>query len=79
MERNVTRSTITFASAAIFLSFFAPADAAIKVVKQKPTAASLAPGEAVLYDDKRCPAGMIAKYARPKNRNEVRRGQCVHQ
>ncbi|APO74590.1 hypothetical protein AM571_CH01769 [Rhizobium etli 8C-3] len=66
------------ASAVLFLAGFAPTEAAMKVVKQKPTVSSLAPGEAVLYDDKRCPAGMIARYARAKNRDEIRRGQCVH-
>ncbi|UWU16246.1 hypothetical protein N2599_09810 [Rhizobium sullae] len=70
---------IFFAWAVLFLADFVPAEAATKVVTQKPTVSSLAPGENVLYDDKRCPAGMIARYSKPKNRNEIRRGQCVHQ
>jgi hypothetical protein len=52
--------------------------AAIKTVTAKPTAETVAPGESVLFDDKKCPAGMIAKFTKAQQRPSVSR-RCVHQ
>ncbi|MFK0333156.1 DUF6719 family protein [Rhizobium sp. NPDC090275] len=52
--------------------------AAIKTVTAKPTVESMAPGESVLFDDKKCPAGMIAKFTKAQKRTQMNR-KCVHQ
>ncbi|KRB51873.1 hypothetical protein ASE04_10130 [Rhizobium sp. Root708] len=57
---------------------FTPASAAIQTVTSKPTVESLAPGQSVLFDDKKCPAGMIAKFTKAQKRPTVKRN-CVHQ
>ncbi|WP_312472731.1 DUF6719 family protein [Rhizobium sp.] len=50
----------------------------MKTVTAKPTAETMAPGESVLFDDKKCPAGMIAKFTKAQKRPSVSR-RCVHQ
>ena len=55
-----------------------PSNAQSKKVTQRPTVSSMAPGETVLFDDKSCPAGMIAKFTKAKNREKITK-KCVHQ
>lgn len=55
-----------------------PLNAQSKKVAQRPTVASMANGESVLFDDKSCPAGMIAKFTKAKNREKITK-KCVHQ
>jgi hypothetical protein len=37
----------------------------------------MTPGEPVLFDDKTCPAGMIAKFTKAKRNNNISK-KCVH-
>lgn len=55
-----------------------PSNAQSRKVTQRPTVSSMAPGETVLFDDKSCPAGMIAKFTKAKNRAKITK-KCVHQ
>jgi hypothetical protein len=50
--------------------------AATQTVTTKPTLESLPPGKSVYFDDKKCGAGMIAKYSKPQRRNQLKR-ECV--
>ncbi len=54
-----------------------PAHAQTKMVKAKPTPATMAAGESVLYDDKSCPAGMIARYTKSQHKEQIGK-RCVH-
>ncbi|WP_051909218.1 DUF6719 family protein [Neorhizobium galegae] len=54
-----------------------PANAQTRLVKTKPTVASMAAGETVLFDDKSCPAGMIAQYTKSQRKEEIGK-KCVH-
>jgi hypothetical protein len=74
----MTRSTISFLSGAFLLAGLgAPAaSAATQTVTSLPTVSTLSPGQSVYFDDKRCPAGMIAKFSKPQKRNQMKRA-CV--
>ncbi|MBB3966493.1 MULTISPECIES: DUF6719 family protein [Rhizobium] len=50
--------------------------AATQTVTTKPTLENLPPGTSVYFDDKKCGAGMIAKYSKPQRRNQLKR-ECV--
>ena len=54
-----------------------PASAQTRMVKAKPTPASMAAGESVLFDDKSCPAGMIAQYTKAQRKEQISK-KCVH-
>ena len=68
---------ILSSAGAVLALLTSPASAAIRTVSTKPTLSSLAPGESVLYDDKSCPAGMIAKFTKAKNRAQMGK-KCIH-
>ncbi len=76
----MTRSTsILMCISLLFaIASVAPASADIQTVRSKPTVASLAPGQSVLFDDKKCPSGMIAKFTKAQKRTSMKRS-CVHQ
>ncbi len=76
----MTRSASILISTSLFIAAasFTPASAAIQTVTSKPTLESLAPGQSVLFDDKKCPSGMIAKYSKAQKRSSMKR-TCVHQ
>jgi hypothetical protein len=78
----MTRAIIILCSSGLLLSAFtgtpAAAAGATQVVTAQPTLATLAPGETVYYDDKRCPAGMIAKFTKAPKKSQMKRA-CVHQ
>ena len=69
---------LMFTSLLLAAASSAPASAATRTVTSKPTLESLEPGQAVLYDDKKCPSGMIAKYRKAPKRSSISR-TCVHQ
>ncbi|KGD87743.1 MULTISPECIES: DUF6719 family protein [Rhizobium/Agrobacterium group] len=48
-----------------------------RTVTTQPTLQTLPPGRAVLFDNKKCPAGQIARYARSKMRDQISI-KCVH-
>jgi len=48
------------------------------VVTSQPTVDTLKPGQSVFYNDKKCPAGQIAKYSKAQRRAQVSR-KCVKQ
>lgn len=54
-----------------------PANAQTKMVKAKPTPATMAAGESVLFDDKACPAGMIARFTKSQRKEQIAK-KCVH-
>lgn len=54
-----------------------PAHAQTRMVKTKPTPATMAAGESVLFDDKSCPAGMIARYTKSQRKEQIGK-RCVH-
>ncbi|MCQ1837502.1 DUF6719 family protein [Neorhizobium galegae] len=54
-----------------------PANAQTRMVKTKPTPATMAAGESVLFDDKSCPAGMIARYTKSQRKEQIGK-RCVH-
>lgn len=64
------------AGASVLLLSALPAEAATKVVTAMPVSASLSPGESVLYDDKKCPAGQIAKFTKMRNKDGMKRS-CI--
>ena len=74
------RSTLILFSGILLFSAFSvtSAGAATKVVTTQPTLSTLAPGESVFFDDKRCPAGMIAKFTKAEKRSQMKR-TCMHQ
>jgi len=74
---KLTGMTVLSSAGAVLAMLTSPADAAIKTVTTKPTAATMTPGEPVLYDDKACPAGMIAKFTKAKRNNNISK-KCVH-
>lgn len=76
----MTRSTINFLSGACLLSAFSASVAlgATQVVTSQPTMSTLAPGQSVYFNDKRCPAGMIAKFTKAQKRSQMKR-ECVRQ
>jgi hypothetical protein len=76
----MTRAIILlFSSTSLLFAFTHSAAAgATRVVAAQPTLATLSPGESVYYDDKRCPAGMIAKFTKAPKRSQMKRA-CVHQ
>jgi len=74
---KLTGMTVLSSTGAVLAMLTSPADAAIKTVTTKPTAATMTPGEPVLYDDKACPAGMIAKFTKAKRNNNISK-KCVH-
>ncbi|WP_037070062.1 MULTISPECIES: DUF6719 family protein [Rhizobium] len=76
----MTRSSLILVSISLLfaISSVAPASAEIQTVTSKPTVESLAPGQSVLFDDKRCPSGMIAKFTKAQKRPSMKRS-CVHQ
>lgn len=76
----MTRSMIACISVACMLSLvdISGASAQTPVVTSPPTLKTLAPGQSVLYNDKKCPAGQIGKYSRPQKRSTIGR-RCVHQ
>ncbi|WP_336622277.1 DUF6719 family protein [Rhizobium sp. S152] len=53
------------------------ASAQTPVVTTPPTLKTLTPGQSVLFDDKKCPAGQIGKYTRAQKRSSITR-RCVH-
>ncbi|CCM77342.1 DUF6719 family protein [Rhizobium mesoamericanum] len=74
----MTRSALTLVSASLLLATVGVGPAgAIQTVSTKPTLGSLAPGQSVLFDDKKCPSGMIAKYTKAQRRSAMNR-TCVH-
>ncbi|MDM9620765.1 hypothetical protein A6U87_19875 [Rhizobium sp. AC44/96] len=74
----MVRAIIILASAALLTSALDTAAAgATQVVTTQPTLANMSPGQSVLYDDKRCPAGMIAKFTKAQKRSELKRN-CIH-
>jgi len=74
---KLTGMTVLSSTGAVLAMLTSPANAAIKTVTTKPTAATMTPGEPVLYDDKACPAGMIAKFTKAKRNNNISK-KCVH-
>lgn len=54
-----------------------PAYAQSRTVKIQPTLQTLPPGRAVLFDNGKCPAGQIARYARSKMKDQISI-RCVH-
>lgn len=42
-----------------------------KVVTMQPTLQTIPEGKAVLYDNKKCPPGQIARYVKRTNRQEI--------
>lgn len=54
-----------------------PAYAQTRTVRSQPTLQTLPPGRAVLYDNKKCPSGQIARYARSKVKDQISI-KCVH-
>ena len=75
----MTRSTLILISTSLLLASagVGPANA-IQTVTSMPTLQSLAPGQSVLFDDKKCPSGMIAKFTKAPKRTSMKRS-CVHQ
>lgn len=75
----MTRSIIACISGACVLSLVIISDASAQtpVVTTPPTLKTLAPGQSVMFDDKKCPAGQIAKYTRAQKRSQIGR-RCVH-
>ena len=72
-------STLILISGILFTAFSVTfADAATKVATTQPTLSTLAPGESVFFDDKRCPAGMIAKFTKAEKRSQMKR-TCMRQ
>jgi hypothetical protein len=69
------RATSTILSAGIIASLFltSAATAQDKTVTVRPTPKTLAAGETVYFDDKKCPAGQIAKYTKSLRSENVRR------
>jgi hypothetical protein len=76
----MTRFMIVCLSVVCMLSVVSITDASAQtpVVTSPPTLKTLAPGQSVLYNDKKCPAGQIAKYTRAQKRSQIGR-RCVHQ
>ncbi|KQV66236.1 DUF6719 family protein [Rhizobium sp. Root1220] len=70
---------ILVSAAFLCVAFDIPsAGAATKVVTAPPSLSTLAPGESVFYNDKKCPAGMIAKFTKAQRRSQMKR-ECVRQ
>lgn len=69
--------TVLSSTGAVLAMLTSPAGAEIKTVTTKHTAATMTAGEPVLYDDKTCPAGMIAKFTKAKRNNNISK-KCVH-
>jgi len=74
---NLKGMTVLSSAGAVLAMLSSPASAEIKTVTTKPTVASMTPGESVLFDDKSCPAGMIAKFTKAKKREQITK-KCVH-
>ncbi len=74
------RSMIACISVACALSIANVATAAgeTPVVTAQPTMSSLKSGQSVFYNDKKCPAGQIAKYTKGQRRAQITR-KCVKQ
>jgi hypothetical protein len=74
----MTRFMIVCLSVASLLSFTTMSEAAgeIPVVTSQPTMSSLKPGQSVFYDDKKCPAGQVAKYSKGQRRAQITR-KCM--
>ena len=69
--------TVLSSTGAVLAMLTSPANAETKTVTTQPTAATMTPGEPVLFDDKTCPAGMIAKFTKAKRNNNISK-KCVH-
>jgi hypothetical protein len=54
------------------------ASAETQVVTSMPTMKTLAPGQSVYFDDKKCPAGTMAKFTKGQRRAQITR-KCVRQ
>lgn len=78
MGPKLTGMAVLSSTGAVLAMLTSPAEAAAtKTVTTKPTAATMTPGEPVLYDDGSCPAGMIAKFTKAKRNNNISK-KCVH-
>jgi hypothetical protein len=76
----MTRFTIACISVACMFSFVEISEAAgeTPVVTSQPTMSSLKPGQSVLFNDNKCPAGQIAKYSKGQRRAQITR-KCIKQ
>lgn len=74
------RFMIACISVACVLSFADVPEAAgeTPVVTSQPTMSSLKPGQSVFFNDKKCPAGQIAKYTKGQRRAQITR-KCMNQ
>ena len=79
MKTNLKISAVAAipAAAMALLIAFPTTAAGIKTVSAKPTLATLQPGESVLFNDKSCPAGMIAKFTKAQKRAQMTK-KCIH-